>query len=89
MSKTPRTLEMISLAFGEDGKGDDYIAYVRAMTLCKQLENELADMREMFREYVKADNLWDILLTEGADAYEEALAKYHKLRKQAKEVLGL
>lgn len=80
MSKTPRTDEARELDNGES---------CYALDLAEQLESELADMREMFREYVKVDNLWDILLTEGADAYEEALAKYHKLRKQAKEVLGL
>lgn len=84
MSKTPRTLEMISLAFGEDGKGDDYAAYARAMTLCKQLETELADMRERFKEYV--ESVSELLHEDTSDACAE---HHNKLHEKAKETLGL
>ena len=35
---------MIATSFNEDTPGDDYKAYVAAMTLCKQLERELTEV---------------------------------------------
>jgi hypothetical protein len=101
MSKTPRTLEMISLAFGEDGKGDDYAAYARAMTLCKQLETELADMRESeerfskcFERIARAVGITSPLVLlamaeSDEENYAEILARHIENREKAKEVLGL
>ena len=87
---------MISLAFGEDGKGDDYAAYARAMTLCKQLEAELDDMREMFRELIPLipTAYCEMFHHEKKDqhAYDEEckpLSRYNAKIQKAKEALGL
>ena len=76
---------MISLAFGEDGKGDDYAAYARAMTLCKQLESELADMRTIFVSYILSEEAW----RESKKDPIPMLIEANFMKEKAKEVLGL
>jgi hypothetical protein len=54
------------------------------------IETELTDMREMFREYVKAEDKWrDAFGVIDVDLREQYRIEAAKLRKQAKEVLGL
>jgi hypothetical protein len=54
-----------------------------ALDLAEQLETELADMREMFKEYVKAEDAWRENFKWAHDIHAA------HLRKKAKEVLGL
>lgn len=56
---------MIQRAFGEDGNGDDYAAYVIAMEECKKLEtqrNELLEALENIKhsvaQAIKTRNDW-------------------------------
>ena len=84
MSKTPRTEKMSNSAFGDDGNGDDYVAYVKARNICKQIETELSDLKAQFAEYVRAEEKYnpDIL------AIEKDTNRI-KLREKAKQTLGL
>lgn len=43
---TPQTQAMIQRAFGEDGNGDDYAAYIIAMEECKKLETQRNELLE-------------------------------------------
>jgi hypothetical protein len=54
---------------------------------CIKLEAELGDMRKQFTDYVKAEDAWrDEFDKEKSDDLRIVASK---LRKQAKEVLGL
>jgi hypothetical protein len=54
---------------------------------CIKLETELGDMRAQFTEYVKAEDAWrDERNQRSVDDYRIEAAK---LRKQAKQTLGL
>jgi len=76
MSKTPRT-DKYEQHWIESGNARKLIE------LTRQLEAELADMREMFKEYVKAEDAWRENFKWAHDIHAA------HLRKKAKEVLGL
>lgn len=81
MSKTPRTDEARELDNGESRY---------ALDLAEQLETELDDMREKFKEYVKAEDAWrDAFGFIDTDLREQYRIDAANLREKAKEVLGL
>lgn len=82
MSKTPRTDEARELDNGES---------CYALDLAEQLETELDDMREMLREYVKAEDKWMESLSSfcSEGKRNQLRIKACELREKAKEVLGL
>lgn len=80
MSKTPRTDELYKKYRGKTSSPDELMEYIE---LCEKLETELDDMREMFREYVKAEDAWRENFKWAHDIHAA------RLRKKAKEVLGL
>jgi len=77
MSKTPKA----------DKARDEQISKHLAYDLIEQLETELSDMREMFKEYVKAEDAWRDELNKMK--WDDLRIEAAKLRKQAREVLGL
>ena len=87
MSKTPRTEKMSNSAFGDDGNGDDYVAYVKARNICKQIETELSDLKAQFAEYVKSEKNWRKI--KRAENIRDAQREADKLRERAEQTLGL
>lgn len=75
MNKTPRTDEARELDNGES---------CYALDLAEQLETELAEMREMFKDYV--ESVSELLHEDTSDACAE---HHNKLHEKAKETLGL
>lgn len=87
MSKTPRTDELQDLY-----ENYEYRANVGDIwELARELETELDDMREMFREYVKAEDKWMESLSSfcSEGKRNQLRIKACELREKAKEVLGL
>jgi len=57
-SQTPRTDKVIGIAFGADGHGDDYDAYVTMMAHAKELEQESNMILEKAKIYLAAERKW-------------------------------
>ena len=93
MSKTPRTdgarIEMIYDMIYHDN--EPYFGQIARSDKMAELETELDDMREMFREYVKAEDKWMESLSSfcSEGKRNQLRIKACELREKAKEVLGL
>jgi len=89
MSKTPRTDAVIAKHSGILQYAD-LLRYCQDMTAnSEQLETELADMREMFKEYIQAENEWRASMFCEMHELNAARENVLVLQKKAKEVLGL
>lgn len=81
-SETPRTTKLIGIAFGADGHGADYDAYVIMMAHAKKLEQEsnmlLEALRQMRDSAVACG--WEDADIENA---REAIAAAEKAREQS------
>ena len=83
MSDTPRTDAATRMAFSGE--------YMVPIQDAQKLERELDDMREMFREYVKAEDKWMESLSSfcSEGKRNQLRIKACELREKAKEVLGV
>ena len=83
MSDTPRTDAATRMAFSGE--------YMVPIQDAQKIERELDDMREMFREYVKAEDKWMESLSSfcSEGKRNQLRIKACELREKAKEVLGL
>lgn len=64
-------------------------SYMEKRDFMIQLETELTDMRETFREYMQAENEWGASMFCEMHEINAARENVLALKKKAKEVLGL